>query len=207
MDPLHWRYATKKFDPSRKISKPEFEEILEALRLSPSSFGLQPWKFIVIHDPDLRKRLRPYAWDQAQLTDADCVIVFCSLKTMDEKYVQHYIDHAARVRGVTKESLSDYEQKIMTFLKSQDTHQIAASMKNQVHIALGVFLAECAHRKIDTCPIGGFDPQKFDEILGLSSLGLESVVVCAVGYRASDDQYAQLRKVRFTSKEIFVDRS
>ena len=204
---LNWRYATKKFDFSKKISKQKLAELLEVLRLSPSSYGLQPWKFVIVHDPVLRKKLRPHAWDQPQITDADTLIVFCAVKTMDENYVKNYVERIAQVRGVTKESLSSYEQMMMTSLKGKSPEAISQWMKNQVYIALGVFLSECAYRKIDACPMEGFDSKKFDEILDLSQEGLESVVLCAVGYRALDDHYAQLKKVRFDKNEVFINKS
>jgi len=206
-DELNWRYATQKFDSSKKISKQEFAELLEVLRYSPSSFGLQPWKFVIVQDPILRKKLRLHAWDQPQITDADTLIVFCVLKTMDENHIKNYVDRIAKIRGLTKESLSRYEQNMVSSLKGRSPEAISQWMKSQVYIALGIFLSECAHRKIDTCPIEGFDPKKFDEILELPKEGLESVVLCAIGYRAPDDKYAQLKKVRFDQNEVFIDRS
>jgi nitroreductase len=203
---LNWRYATKKFDPLKKISKQDFADLLEVLRFSPSSYGLQPWKFVIVRDPDLRKKLRPHACNQPQVTDADTLFVFCALKTMDEKYVKHYADLIAKTRGVTRESLSGYEQKIMASLKGKSPEAISQWIKNQVYIALGIFLAECAHRKIDTCPIEGFDSKKFDELLTLPKEGLESVVLCAIGYRAPDDKYAHHKKVRFSKSEVFIER-
>ena len=202
---LNWRYATKKFDSLKKISRQDFEELLEALRLSPSSFGLQPWKFIVVHDPILRKKLRPHAWGQPQVTDADTLIVFCSLKSMNEKYVKDHADLIAQVRGVTRGSISGYEQMMLASLKSKSPEAVSQWMKNQVYIALGVFLSECAHRKIDACPMEGFDAEKFDEILDLPQQGLESVVLCAIGYRSTDDHFADLKKVRFDKNEVFID--
>jgi len=203
---LNWRYATKKFDTSQKISKQEFAELLEALRLSPSSYGLQPWKFVVVQDPVLRNKLRPYARNQPQITDADTLIVFCALKSMDEEYVKHYVDRIAQVRGVTKDSILGYQQVMVDSLKGKSPDAISYWMKKQVYIALGFFLNECAHRKIDSCPMEGFDPQKFDEVLELSKEGLESVVLCAIGYRAVDDHYAELQKVRFNENEVFIEK-
>jgi len=196
-----------KFDSSRKISKQEFAQLLEVLRYSPSSYGLQPWKFVIVQDPVLRKKLRHYAWDQSQVTDADILIVFCALKTMDEKHIKRYADLIAKVRGITRESLLGYEQMVMAALKGKSAEEISQWMKNQVYIALGILLAECAHRKIDACPMEGFDPKKFDEILELPKVDLESVVLCTIGYRAVDDQYAKLKKVRFDQNEVFIDRS
>jgi len=206
-DDLNWRYATKKFDPLKKISKQKFAELLEVLRLSPSSYGLQPWKFVVVHDPVLRSKLRPYARSQPQITDADTLIVFCVLKSMDEEYVKHYVDRIAQVRGVTKESILGYQQTMVDSLNGKSHDAISYWMKKQVYIALGFFLNECAHHKIDACPMEGFDPQKFDEVLELSKEGLESVVLCAIGYRADDDHYAELQKVRFNENEVFIEKS
>ena len=204
---LNWRYATKKFDSSKKISKQEFAELLEVLRFSPSSCGLQPWKFIIVHDSVLRQKLRPHAHNQPQVTDADTLIIFCALKTMDEKYVKNYVDLMAKVRGVTKESLIGYEQMMLALIKSKNPEALSQWMKNQVYIALGFLLSECSHRKIDACPMEGFDHKKFDEILELPKEGLESVVLCAIGYRSVDDHYADLKKVRFNQNEVFIDRS
>jgi nitroreductase len=180
---------------------------LEVLRLSPSSYGLQPWKFVIVKDPAVRKELRPHAWNQPQITDADVLIVFCVIKNIDEKYVRHFADRIAEVRGVSRESVSGYEQMMLAALKGKSPEAIAQWMKHQVYIALGVLLAECAHRKIDTCPMEGFDAKKFDEILGLAQEGLESVVLCAAGYRAADDPYAAVKKVRFEASEVFVYKS
>ena len=125
---------------------------------------------------------------------------------MDENYVKNYLERIAQVRSVTKESLLGYEQKMMGYLKGKSAEAISQWMKNQVYIALGGFLSECAHRKIDACPMEGFDSKKFDEILALSKEGLESVVLCAVGYRALDDHYAELKKVRFDKNEVFINK-
>jgi nitroreductase len=125
---------------------------------------------------------------------------------MDEKYVNNYIDHVAKDRGAVRSALVPYEQAILAWIKGQSAEVISQWMKHQVYIALGFFLNECAHRKIDACPMEGFDPKKFDEILELPQAGLESVVLCTIGYRASDDKYAQLKKVRFDKNEVFIDR-
>ena len=132
---LNWRYATKKFDPSKRLSQQELSELLETLRLSPSSFGLQPWKFIVLQNSELRKKLRPHAWDQSQITDADILIVFCVLKKMDENDVKRFVESMAKVRGISKESLQGYEQQMLGFLKSKNPEAVFQWMKNQVYIA------------------------------------------------------------------------
>lgn len=206
IDYLHWRYATKKFDPARKIPEKEFVELLEALRLSPSSFGLQPWRFLVVRDAKLRQDLRTHAWDQPQVTDASHFIVFCALKKMDADYVKNYVKRIARERTTAPGSLSSYEQMMLEFLKAQSPAEISHWMRLQVYLALGMFLSECAHRKIDACPMEGFEPKKVDELLGLPEEGLESVVLCAIGYRAKDDRAAALKKVRFEKNEVFIEK-
>ncbi|MBI5149206.1 MAG: NAD(P)H-dependent oxidoreductase [Candidatus Omnitrophica bacterium] len=206
IDYLHWRYATKKFDPARKVPEKEFAQLLETLRLSPSSFGLQPWRFIVVRDEKLRRQLRPHVWNQPQVTDASHFIVFCALRKMDADYVRSYVKRIARERTVAPGSLSSYEQMMLGFLKGRTPAEISHWMKLQVYLALGMFLSECARRKIDACPMEGFEPEKVDGLLGLPKEGLEAVVLCAVGYRAKDDAFAALKKVRFDKHEIFIEK-
>ncbi len=203
---LEWRYATKKFDQTKKIPVKEFEEILDVLRLSPSSFGLQPWKFVDVTTTALREKLKPHAWNQSQITDASHLLVLCSLKKMDETYVKQYVSDIAKVRAIPRASLEGYEQIMLGFLKGKTPEQISVWMHNQVYIALGILLAECALRKIDACPMEGFDPKKFDEELGLDKEGITSVVLCTIGYRTVDDHHAAMKKVRFEKKEVFLEK-
>lgn len=204
VDHLNWRYAVKKFDPSKKISKAHLEEILEVLRLAPSSFGLQPWKFIVIEDLGLREQIRPFAWNQGQVTECSHLIVLCSLASMDEAYVKTYINHVAEVRSIPLTSLSRYEQMMTGFIKKLNPEARVEWMKNQIYLALGMLLSECAHLKIDTCPMEGFEPEKVDALLNLRAQNLKSVVLCPIGYRAADDKDAQLKKVRFNRSDIVI---
>ena len=203
---LNWRYATQKFDPARKIPEVEFRELLESLRLAPSSYGLQPWKFIVARDEDLRKALRKHAWNQPQVTDASHLLVLCALKGIDPDYVKDFTARIAKSREVAPESLSQYEQAMLNSLTAMPAQALSDWMKRQVYLALGMLLAQCAYKKIDSCPMEGFDAKKFDEILDLAKLNLESVVLCPIGYRAKDDQYAGLKKVRFRKNEVFIEK-
>lgn len=201
---LLWRYATKKFDPKKEISKETLGGLLEVLRLSPSSFGLQPWKFIVVKDAGLRKQLRPHAWNQPQITDASHLIVLCAKTSIDAAYIKEFISRSAKANGIAVEALKDYQDMMLGFVKNQTPEQIAVWMSRQVYIALGLLLGECARQKIDACPMEGFDGQKFDEILKLKEQGLHATVLCAVGYRAVDDAYASHAKVRFSESEVVV---
>ncbi len=201
---LLWRYATKKFDAKKEISKETLKDLLEVLRLSPSSFGLQPWKFVVVKDAALRVELRKSAWDQPQITDASHVIVLCAKTSIDAAYIKEFIARTAKANGIAVEALKDYQDMMLGFIKNQTPEQTAVWMSRQVYIALGLLLGECAARKIDACPMEGFDNQKFDEILKLKEQGLHATVLCAVGYRAVDDTYASHAKVRFDESEVVV---
>lgn len=134
------------------------------------------------------------------------MIVFCALTNMDEGHIAKYISHVARVRGVQRASLDDYERGMQEFLRSRSSQEMSEWMKRQVYIALGMFLDECARRKIDASPMEGFSVSKVDSVLGLAGEGVTSVVLCPIGYRANDDRYAGLTKVRFDPGEIFIQR-
>ncbi len=201
---LNWRYATKKFDPSQEIPEHILRDTLDVLRLAPSSFGLQPWKFLVIRDKNLRAQLKPYAWDQVQVVDATCLVVLCCLKNLDVSYVNDYVKRIASTHNAPVANLASYEKIMVDFIQSLSPQAISEWMKKQVYLALGMLLLECARRRIDACPMEGFNPEKFDEVLGLSEQNLASVVLCTLGYRADDDKYASLKKVRFDREEVFV---
>ncbi|MBS3050791.1 MAG: NAD(P)H-dependent oxidoreductase [Candidatus Aenigmarchaeota archaeon] len=202
IDDLTWRYATKKFDPKKKVSKKDLDELLEVLRLSPSSYGLQPWKFLVITDKKIREKLRPRARGQAQVTDASHLIVLCARTDIDGKYIRKYIESIIKVRGVTRKSLKAYEDRMNAVMKSKSHEEREEWASRQVCIALGMLMAACAQKRIDCCPMEGFERGKFDEILELEKSGLKSVVLCPIGYRGADD-FAKNKKVRFDKGDVF----
>ena len=203
---LNWRYATQKFDSFKKIPEAEWAELQDVLRMAPSSFGLQPWKFIVVSDPQLRRQIRSCAWDQEQITDASHLVVFSALNSMSPEYISSYFEQVARIRNVARDSLSSPEKSIQGYFRSKSASDVTGWMRCQVYLALGMFLGECAHRRIDACPIEGFDPAGVDQALALDKEGVSSVVLCPVGYRASDDPIAALKKVRFEKSELIIER-
>lgn len=203
-DHLHWRYAVKKFNPSKTVSETDLANLLETLRLSPSSFGLQPWKFLVIQDPDLRKKIQPLAWNQPQTVECSHLIVLCRLTEMTEAHIQDFIRQTAAVQGVTEEKLAPYKQMILNFIAALNPEAKTQWMKLQVYLALGMLLSECAHQKIDACPMEGFDAKKLDELLGLAQKGLQSVVLCPIGYRDPSDKYAAFSKVRRSAQDVLI---
>ena len=200
---LNWRYATKQFDPSRKIPAPVWEALEDALVLTPSSYGLQPWQFFVVTDPALKAALRPHSWNQPQVTDCSHHVVFAARNDVDEAFVDKYIARIADMRGVTPESLGFYKDMMASdILHGPRAKRVREWAARQVYIALGNFMTSAALIGVDTCPIEGMDPEKYDEILGLPAKGIQTVVACSAGYRAGDDKYASLRKVRFPKSDV-----
>ncbi len=199
---LNWRYATKKFDPLKKVSEENLNELLESARLAPSSYGLQPWKLVVVTNPELRKKLREHAWGQPQITDASHLIVLAARTDVDEKYIKEYVGEISKQRNVAVESLKGYQDMMVGDLTSRPKEAVLEWSKHQTYIALGFLLFAAAQKHIDACPMEGFDPAKFDEVLGLKKHNLASAVLCTIGYRAADDPAAKNVKVRF--KDVFI---
>ena len=202
---LNWRIATKIFDPHKKLSDETVHTLLEAARLSPSSLGIQPWKFVVVKTPELRQKLRAAAWNQPQITDASHLVVLCSLVDLTPDYVDKYINFTASERGVDAATLADYKKMILGTATKQTPDQLREWMARQVYIALGVVLSSAAALGVDACPMEGFDPAAFNTILNLEKYGVEARVVCALGYRSADDWLSKVKKVRFPWNEVVVE--
>ena len=198
---LNWRYATKVFDATKKIPTETWTALEEALILSPSSFGLQPWKFIVITDKEMREKLQPHSWGQGQVTQCSHYVVFAALTKIDEAYIDSNLARTAEVRGVAVESLGGF-RKMLTGTLIQGGYGTPEWAARQAYIALGNFMTAAAVLQIDTCPMEGFVPAEYDKILGLPAKGLTSIVCCAAGYRSDTDKYAALAKVRFPASAM-----
>lgn len=201
---LNWRYATKSFDATKKIPAETLELLLEALRLAPSSYGLQPWKFVVVENAELREKLKVVSWNQGQITDASALIVLCRKEPFGEADVEAYVQDTAKTRGEAVENLEGYKQMMLGSVKGRDEAAMAVWTSKQVYLALGVLLSAAAVNGIDTCPMEGFDAAQYDEILGLKEKGLRSVVLCPVGYRSETDKYATAKKVRFAQADLVI---
>jgi nitroreductase len=205
LDQLKWRYATKQFDPNRKISTQDWATLEEALLLTPSSGGLQPWKFIVVTDPVVRKRLLPASFGQAQITDASHLVVFAAKQNFGEADVDAHVKHLAEVQGTSIEALAPLRDMLVGgIVKSMDEKGRDAWARNQAYIALGNLLTSAALLGIDACPMEGFDRAQYDDILGLPEQGFATAVIATVGYRLSTDKYANAPKVRFPKEQIFA---
>jgi nitroreductase len=202
---LHWRYATKQFDPNRKINASDWATLEEALRLTPSSGGLQPWKFIVITNPAMRAKLLPASYGQPQITNASHLVVFAAKNNFNEADVDAHLQNVARTQGVPVESLAQLRGMLVGgIVQSQDEAARNAWARNQAYIALGNLLTSAALLGIDACPMEGFDRTQYDEILGLKRQGYASAVIATLGYRLPTDKYAAAPKVRFPKEQIFA---
>ncbi len=200
---LHWRYATKIFDRSRKIPAETWNTIEAALVLSPSSFGLQPYRFLVIGDADLREQLLPHTWKQSQVVDASHYVVFAARTTYTAQEIDEFLQLTAETRNIPLDSLHGYRGMMTGSLLSEKfASEIPAWSKCQAYIALGQLMTSAATLGIDTCPIEGFIPAEYDRILGLPQQGLAAVVCCALGYRSPQDKYATLAKVRPATQKL-----
>ena len=203
---LNWRYATKKFDPAKKISAENWSAIEQSLVLCPSSFGMQPWKFIVVTDSAVREKIKGAAWNQGQVTDASHLVVIAHQTNVSENDARKLIDTTASVRGIPPASLEGYYQMIVGSIAKGGIAHVGAETwaSMQSYIALGFILSAAAMLGIDACPMEGFEPAKVDEILGLSKMGYHPTVLVPVGYRALDDKYGPAPKVRYSAKELIV---
>ena len=199
---LKWRYAVKKFDSTRKIPANVWSALEDGLVLAPSSYGLQPWKFFVVNDPDVRKKLLPVSWGQAQIVEASHLVVFAVKKDVNPADAEKLIARTAEVRGIPASALDGYKSMMVGSLSRTPAPEIDVWMSRQVFIALGCFLNNCAVLGVDACPMEGFQPEKYDEILGLPAKGYLSRVVATAGYRSKDDKYADMAKVRYAKSEI-----
>lgn len=199
-----WRYATKKFDSSKKISDESLTILLEATRLSASSYGLQPYHVFVITNPEIREQLKPVSWNQSQVTDASHLIVFAHQTDFGNELVDDYLANVSETRNIPGETLKgygDFAKSKLVDLPQKTKEDWAAK---QVYLALGNLMQAAAELKIDTCPMEGFEAEAYNSILNLNEKGLSASVVVPVGYRSAEDQTQHLAKVRKSNKALFT---
>lgn len=201
----NWRYATKKFDSSKKVSADDLEILKEAIRLSSSSYGLQPYKVFIIENPELKAQLRPFSWGQSQIEDASHVIVFANIANIGDTEIEAYFNNLTTTRGIPMEAVQGYYD----FMKSK-FNPLTAEAKNiwaakQTYLALGNLLNAAAELKIDVTPMEGFEPEKYNEVLGLTEKGLNAAVIATIGYRHEEDAAQNFAKVRKSSEELFIN--
>lgn len=203
LEQLNWRYATKEFDPSKKIPAETIEALEEALVLTPSSFGLQPWKFFVVETQSVKDRFPAVSWNQQQPKDCSHLVVLASQVGYKRENVGQFVARMAEVRGVSEESLAGYEGFAGGFVdQASDQGWIDAWAQKQVYIALGQLMFAAAALGVDACPMEGIDAKAYDKILGIEGSGYSTVVACPLGYRSESDKYATTAKVRFKKSEL-----
>ncbi len=201
LEQLNWRYAAKKFDPTQIIADDVWHVLEQSLVLAPSSFGLQPWKFIVVRNPEIKQQLVGASYNQAQVGEASHLVVFAIQTGLGETDVDRYINRMTEVQGVPAENLEGYAKVIKGFITNAK-FSLEDWAARQVYIALGQYMTTAAMLGVDTCPIEGFIPPKYDEILGLTGTGYRSVVVCPAGYRSTEDKSASRPKVRYETSAV-----
>lgn len=203
----NWRYATKQFDASKKIPADQWKSLEDTLILSPSSYGLQPWKFIVVKDPALREMLVAHSWNQRQVADASHLVVFAVKKKISAADIDAWIARMAEVQGVPAEKLAGYRGMMIKDVVEGPRSQWAEEWAvRQAYIALGNFMTSAAMLGIDTCPMEGFLQEKYDDALGLQAKGLTAAVLCPAGYRSASDKYAAMPKIRFSAERLIEYR-
>ncbi len=200
----NWRYATKKFDASKKISKEDLKTLKEAIRLSTSSYGLQPYKIIIVENPELRAKIQPAAWGQSQIVDASHLIIFANETQVEEQTIDNFISNISTTRNIPVEALTGYgdfmKSKLLTL--PEDTQKVWTS--KQTYLALGNLLNAAAELKIDATPMEGFSAEEVNEILGLDKLGLNTSLIATLGYRHEEDNTQHNKKVRKSEEELFI---
>lgn len=204
---MNWRYACKKFDPTKKIREADWNILIESLRLTASSYGLQPWKFIVVQDSKLRESLQSFSWGQKPVTEASHFVVLTYKEKMDEAHIDKHIAQMVKVRGTDPKALEGYKNVVMgDLVKGPRSEVIGFWAQRQVYIAMGSLLSTAALMEIDTLPMEGIDPSGYDKVLNLDGTGYKTVAAIACGYRASDDKYQNMKKVRFDLADILITK-
>ncbi|OGS69192.1 MAG: NAD(P)H-dependent oxidoreductase [Flavobacteria bacterium RIFCSPLOWO2_12_FULL_31_7] len=199
----NWRYATKKFNSEKKISESDFEILKDAIQLSSSSYGLQPYKVLIIENEEIRKQLQPASWGQSQIVDASHLLVFANITTIDADYINKYAENVATTRNIPFESVKGYADFMIGNITNLTPEQQNIWTAKQTYLALGNLLNAAAELKIDVTPMEGFVPDQYDEILGLKEKGLHATLVATVGYRHDEDDTQHYTKVRKPKSELF----
>lgn len=200
----NWRYATKKFDVTKKISNENLEILKEAIRLSTSSYGLQPYKVLIVENPEIRAQLQPVSWGQAQITEASHLFVFANIIDVQDIHIDEYISNIANTRELNIEDLKGYADFMKSKITPLETNKKAIWTSKQTYLALANLMNAAAELKIDVTPMEGFEPKKYNEILGLNELGLNASLVATIGYRHEEDQTQYFTKVRKSNTELFT---
>ena len=202
---LEWRYAVKKFNSEKILAEDKIDCLKQAFNLTATSYGLQPITMAVIHNKELQNKLVEHSYGQQQVAQASHVLVICIQNDIDEEYINRYFEQIKKVRGTSQDILEPFKNALLADFSKKEIHEIEQWSKNQAYLALGNLLTVCALEKIDSCPMEGFVPSAYDDILNLKKRGLTSVLVLPVGYRADDDMFSEFKKVRKNIEESIIE--
>ena len=202
IDSLNWRYATKKFDINKIVSEEKLSLLKKAFSLTPTSYGLQPVKLVVVRDKKIQNELVPHSYNQGQVEQASHLLIICIENIIDEAYIRAYFENEKKIRGTSDEVVNSFRSYLINSFSSKNENEIREWATKQAYITLGNLLTVCALEQIDSCPMEGFVPEKYNELLDLKSKGLSAVLVLPIGYRSNDDVFSGFKKVR---KDINYD--
>ncbi len=205
LESLKWRYATKKFDPKKKLSAEKLSVLKETFNLTATSYGLQPLKMLVITNDKLKEKLVPLSFNQLQVRDASHVLVLCIDTFITANFIKDHFKRVENLQETDRAILEPFEEFLIGNFENKSASEIKAWMINQLYLIFGALLTACAVEEIDSCPIEGFESEKYDELLNLKEKNLESILVLPIGYRAEDDMFANLKKVRRGTEELIYD--
>ncbi len=204
---LQWRYATKKFDNKKILPQEKIEVLKTAFNLTATSYGLQPIKMVIIHNKELQQKLLEFSFNQQQVSTASHLLIICIEKRIDKSFIEKYFKMVHHMRSTPLEVLDPFKDFLVGDFENKPVEEIKAWATNQAYLALGNLMTVCAIEEIDSCPMEGFEPLKYDELLALETFNLESVLVLPVGYRAADDIFSEFKKVRRQLSDVIIDLS
>ncbi|WP_275314895.1 NAD(P)H-dependent oxidoreductase [Tenacibaculum bernardetii] len=202
---LKWRYAVKKFDENKSLSEVQINILKEAFNLTATSYGLQPIKMVVIQNKEIQEQLVVHSWNQPQVLQASHVLVLCIPKEYTTNDIDSYFSLVKNIRNTPDKILNPFKEMLSSSIASKTQEELTIWNKNQAYIALGNLMTVAANEQIDSCPMEGFIPEKYDEILGLNKHNLTSVLVLPVGFRAEDDYMKDLKKVRKNIEDVIIE--
>lgn len=205
IETLNWRYATKKFDATKKISNEDLDTLKEVIRLSASSYGLQPYKVLIIENPELRAKLQPVSWGQSQIVDASHLLVFANMTDFGGEQIDAFLNNIVKTRQIPMDAIAGYGDFMKSKLTTLPADKLSNWTSKQTYIALGNLLSAAAELKIDATPMEGFEAEQVNEILGLNELGLNASLIATLGYRHEEDATQHYAKVRKSNEELFIN--
>lgn len=202
---LKWRYAVKKFDTERILSQEKVDGLKHAFNLTATSYGLQPIKMVLIKDKELQSQLVPCSYGQTQVEEASHVLVICIEDKIDKQFITNYFRQVKTIRGTSDAILKPFKDSLVSSFSKKETKEVKRWATNQAYLAMGNLLSFCALEKIDSCPMEGFVPEEYDRLLNLNDRGLTAVLVLPVGFRAPDDMFSEMKKVRKNLDESIIE--